>query len=370
MNSNEEIAESAEHDKPECLLVRGLGFGVIAAIGYTAANVFLRGAADQNPYWVSGVKSICTFLVFAPWIGFLICCGKSVFPSSKSLRNLLLAAMLGQFGGNVTLQIAFGLIGLAISVPICLGTMITASAVIGRVFGHEPLKKQVALSIPVFLIAIGCLSLGRMVQDPGVASGVGAADFWGIIGGCLAAAASGLSYSVLGFAIRQCTHEEIPVTCPIVLVALVGALGLAPIGAWQQGVEGLAQIPLQSWTMIVLAGICNALSFLALTYSLKMVPVIYVHLVNSSQVAMAAIAGALIFAEPISLLIGAGVILTALGFIVMSRQPSGASSPKAKGHSVQASENAPIQEEDPGADQPIRTTSDPLNETDPAESLA
>ena len=105
------------------------------------------------------------------------------------------------------------------------------------------------------------------------------------------------------------------------IVAMVGTVGLCGLGAEQLRMEGVSAIPVEAWVGMSLAGIVNAAAFYALTVSLKILPVLYVHLVNSSQVAMAAIAGALIFKEPVTLLIGIGAALTVLGFLVMSSEP-------------------------------------------------
>ena len=45
-------------------IIRGTILGLIAAIGYTAANVFLRFSTDVDPYWVSWVKAIPTVVIF------------------------------------------------------------------------------------------------------------------------------------------------------------------------------------------------------------------------------------------------------------------------------------------------------------------
>ena len=301
-------------------LTRGMMFGALAAIGYTAANVFLRSVSDYNSAWVSGVKSLWTFSLCIPWLVAPWLKGQRVFPSAKMTLWLVLAAVMGQFGGNLAFQFSLRQIGLAISVPLCLGTMITSSAIVGSVWGREPLRRSVLISIPVFLLAITLLSSGRMVetaqQDLDVENG---SLIWVIVG-CCCAALSGLAYSILGFVIRRCTHDEIPIVTPMAIVAMVGTVGLCSLGAEQLGVEGVSAIPLQAWFGMSLAGVVNAAAFYALTVSLKILPVLYVHLVNSSQVAMAAIAGALIFGEPVTLLIGIGVVLTVLGFLVMSSE--------------------------------------------------
>ena len=58
----------------------------------------------------------------------------------------------------------------------------------------------------------------------------------------------------------------------------------------------LATLPRDFWTMM-LAGFFNAVAFLALAKSLQLIPVVYVNALSSSQAAMAAVAGILIFAE-------------------------------------------------------------------------
>jgi DME family drug/metabolite transporter len=302
-------------------LWRGVIFGAVAAIGYTAANVFLRGVAEYNSAWVSGMKSLWTFSLCVPWLILPWIQGKRVLPPAKTTVSLVTAACLGQFGGNLAFQFGLRAIGLAITVPLCLGTMITASAFIGRVWGGEPLKRSLLIAIPIFLAAIVLLSSGQMYVAAQEDLEVDDRSLIWVIVGCWSAGLSGLSYSILGFAIRRSTRDEIPLATPMAIVALVGAMGLSGIGGFQLGPSGISEIPPRVWLGMSLAGIVNAAAFFSLTVSLKILPVLYVHLVNSSQVAMAAIAGALIFGEPITWIIGTGVLLTVLGFVVMTREP-------------------------------------------------
>ena len=308
-----------QNDGP--LLWRGVMFGAMAAIGYTAANVFLRGVAEYNSAWVSGMKSLWTFSLCGPFLIMPWIHGKKVLPPFRMTIALILAACFGQFGGNLAFQFGLRAVGLAITVPLCLGTMITSSAIIGRVWGGEPLKRSLLIAIPLFLAAIVLLSSGQMYVAAQEDLEVDNPSLIWVIAGCWSAGLSGLSYSVLGFATRRGTHSEIPLVTPMVIVALVGAIGLSSIGGSQLGVSGIAQIPPMAWLWMSLAGVVNAAAFFSLTVSLKILPVLYVHLVNSSQVAMAAIAGALIFGEPITWLIGSGVLLTVLGFVAMTREP-------------------------------------------------
>jgi DME family drug/metabolite transporter len=318
------VSDSDEHFEPQDdgpTLWRGVMFGAMAAIGYTLANVFLRGVAEYNSAWVSGMKSLWTFSLCLPWLLAPWIQGKKVLPSTRTTVALVVAACLGQFGGNLAFQFGLRAIGLAITVPLCLGTMITASAIIGRVWGGEPLKRSLLIAIPLFLAAIVLLSSGQMYVAAQEDLEVDDRSLVWVIAGCWSAGLSGLSYSVLGFAIRRSTHNEVPLVTPMAIVALVGAIGLSGIGGFQLGASGISEIPAKAWLGMSLAGIVNAAAFFSLTVSLKILPVLYVHLVNSSQVAMAAIAGALIFGEPITWLIGSGVMLTVLGFVAMTREP-------------------------------------------------
>ena len=62
---------------------------------------------------------------------------------------------------------------------------------------------------------------------------------------------------------------------------------------------------------MILAGLFNAVAFLALTKSLQLVPVVYFNALNATQAAMGALAGIMLFAEPSTWLLWLGVAMTA-----------------------------------------------------------
>ena len=64
------------------------------------------------------------------------------------------------------------------------------------------------------------------------------------------------------------------------------------------------------------AGILNAVSFYCLATALQHLNVVYVHIINASQAAMAALAGVLIFAEPLTGYLIFGICLTAVGLLL------------------------------------------------------
>ena len=60
--------------------------------------------------------------------------------------------VLGQFGGNVMFQWSLGVIGIALTVPLCMGAIILCSALLGRIFVNESVTPGALVSM---LILIG-----------------------------------------------------------------------------------------------------------------------------------------------------------------------------------------------------------------------
>ena len=71
--------------------------------------------------------------------------------------------------------------------------------------------------------------------------------------------------------------------------------------------------------MMMLAGACNAVAFVALTRCLQLTSVVYANLLNAGQAALAALAGVLIFREPASTGLVGGVLLTVVGLTILTR---------------------------------------------------
>jgi drug/metabolite transporter (DMT)-like permease len=141
-----------------------------------------------------------------------------------------------------------------------------------------------------------------------VAAGVGAA--W----------LSGVAYALLGVVIRYAVKDALSIPLTLVSVTLTGVIALGTLAWLRIGVAGmLATAPADFW-MMMLAGLFNAVAFLALTKSLQLIPLIYVNALNATQATMAALAGVLIFAERSSPALWFGVALTAAGLVMMQRK--------------------------------------------------
>jgi DME family drug/metabolite transporter len=296
--------------------------GLIAAVVYTASNAFLRTVSDCDPIWVSAMKAVPTAALIAPWLVISLRRGEGLPPPLIWLM-IAAASLAGQLGGNISFQFALGQVGLALTVPLSLGGMIVGATVLSRLFLHERLNVASALSIGVLLAAIAVLSFGaeearekmlvRATSNPmQLALGVTAATL------------SGVAYSVLNVVIRYSVQRGATLPATLVTVAVMGLISLSLLSLARIGWSGMLATTPRDLAMMFLAGACNAVAFVALTRCLQLTSVVYANVLNAAQAALAALTGVLIFQEPASVALTAGVGLTVLGLAILTRQPHGA----------------------------------------------
>lgn len=321
MNPTENPTKPDRHIDP---FVVGTLCGVVAAIVYSAANISLRAVAHLDPFWVSWVKSLPTTAMTLPWI-FLRWGGrKKHFPNRNAVLVLIGAGLFGQMVGNVGFQYALGVIGLAISVPITLGTMIVLGAVMGRLFLSEPVSRWTALSIVILLVSITVLSLGASGASESIRESLQDSSQhgpWFVISGVAAASVCGLAYAILGVAIRFASQQGMPVSSTLLVVSLCGVIPLALI-SWQRlGMEVFFSTSTHEWQLMIAGGLFNAIAFLALTKAFSLTSVVHVNAINASQTAMAGIAGLFLFGEQASVALGVGIAMTILGLLLLRAAP-------------------------------------------------
>lgn len=297
-------------------IILGVVFGLIAAFGYTEANTYLRLVIDVDPYWVAGVKAMPTVILFGPWLLVRAARSQALLPPTRPYLLLIGAAVLGQVGGNVVFQWALGKIGLALTVPLCLGAMIITGAWVGWTALGERITRRTLLSIAVLIVAVSVLSLGAP-QASAALQGVASLQTWQVALGVAAACFSGVSYALLGVAIRGAAKQGCPAVTTLVTVSLAGILVLWPVSLARMGTAEMFATEPTSLKWMIGAGLANAFAFVALTKSLELIGVVYVNSLNATQAALAAVAGVLIFGEPLSAALGLGVGLTAGGLLLM-----------------------------------------------------
>jgi drug/metabolite transporter (DMT)-like permease len=295
-------------------------------VGYTAANACLRAVSDCDPIWVSAMKAIPTLAMVTPWIVVQVCRRQKVLPELHVLWLLAMGALIGQLIGNVVFQWSLGVVGLALAVPLTLGTMILGGALMGRLLLHEPLTVRMLVAVLTLIVAIAVLSLGASDAHRAVAGSAALetaapeiAAEWLVALGVAGAMLSGLAYSVLGVVIRYGVKGRASLSITLLTVSLLGALSLGAWSCWRIGWRGMWNTSPDDFVMMLAAGIFNAIAFLALTKALQLANLVYVNALNATQATMAALAGVLLFHEAPSRELAVGVALTIAGLGLMKQ---------------------------------------------------
>lgn len=299
--------------RPALSVPAGAACGVAAAVLYTLANIALRGSVAVDPFLVSAMKAAPTVIFLTPVLVWMRYRQQTIATSWRMLPLFAIAALIAQVGGNATFQVALGIIGLAASVPIALGVMIIGGAVLGRFLLGEPVRGRTFVAMVTLIIAVAVLSWSDSSHP--VAATSSTAPIW--LGG-LCAAISGAAYALFGAMMRRTLNSGISGPATMLVSGIIGTITLWSITMSRLSTSALADVTFDQWTTMMLAGVFNFSAFVALSFALRALPVVAVNLINASQVAMAAIAGVLLFAEPLSFPLVLGLMLTMSGLLVMA----------------------------------------------------
>ncbi|MEM8734829.1 MAG: hypothetical protein AAGG44_11430 [Planctomycetota bacterium] len=345
----------------------GILGGAASAILYTVTNICLRQVSDVEPTWVSTIKAIPTIFVVLPMVilqsrsargngermgsspvsqatadrSSIEHAGtRTAFPRSE-LGWLVATSIVVQIFGNVGFQWALSILGLTISVPIVLATMLIGGAITGRLVLNEPVTSRRWIAVFVLIIATIVLSAGAGAQaeQPIEAAGssVSASEIVAdstmenvssagagqggshsvlmIILGLAANIGSGIVYALQGTMMRRSMQRGMSASGTLLVISVSGLAFLTSWSAIQFGGTVFELATASQFRVMVMAGIFNALAFFAMAKSLQHVSVLYVQLLNASQAGISAAAGWLIFSEVMNTPIVAGLVLTGIGLM-------------------------------------------------------
>jgi DME family drug/metabolite transporter len=295
--------------------------GLFSAVVYTCSNSFLRAVDTCDPVWVSATKAVPTTLCMGMVMAVMAFRGQKVLPSPRMLAAIAIGGLIGQLGGNISFQWALGQIGVALTVPLSLGGMILGAAVLGRIFLGEPVTPKAALALALLLAAIVVLSLGAQAAGKSVVQTT--VPTWQLAAGVAAACLCGGAYSILNVILRYCVTRGAPLPATLFTVSFVGLISLGFIAWLRIGQAGILATTQKEMGLMLSAGVCNTIAFIALTKSLQLTSVVYVNALNATQATLAALAGVLIFREALSPWLALGVGLTIAGLLVLARAHRG-----------------------------------------------
>ena len=315
-------SRAANELRPPVGSMMGVLLGISAAVLYTLANIALRRCVEVDPFLVAAVKAAPTVILLAPFLLWMLMRGEALATSRRLIPRFIIVSLIGQFVGNAAFQIALGTIGLAASVPITLGVLIVGGAVLGRLLLREPVRLRTIVAMVMIMIAVVVLSHPSTSVAP--ANSNTDHPVWV---GALCAAASGAAYALFGAVMRQTMRGGVSAPATMFISGLVGTISLWIVTLVRSGLDSLWVVDSSQWSVMAAAGLLNFSAFVALSVSLKALPVVAVNLINASQVAMAAIAGVILFSEPVTWPLAMGILLTFAGLLVLANRRSQSSVP-------------------------------------------
>jgi drug/metabolite transporter (DMT)-like permease len=298
----------------------GIVLCALSALFYTVANICRRqlAALDADPTWVSCNQEAVTVILLGPWLAWQTLRGRKVMPPKHAFWAIVLVGLTLQVVGNQSVQWAMGVVGLSVTVPVIFAVMLISSALMGRVLlGEHPSPRSWA-ALGLVLLAIVLLTLGaERVRD--VPVGTPPATSGRVALAVVAAAAGGMTFAMLTVTIRSTVTGVTPVTSLMFLITLMGPLSLGPISVARLGVDGLLATPPEQAGWMLIAGLANFCGFMSITRGLQLTPVVNANVLTASQIAMAALAGMILFREPFTPWLASGIALTISGILLINR---------------------------------------------------
>ena len=290
----------------------------MSALAYTAVNVCMRQLTTLacDPIWAVFNRELGTTLLVTPWLLWRVLHGRPTLPSGRTLRRLVLVALLIQVVGNTCAQWALGVVGLAISIPAIFGAMITGGAVLGHFWLGERVSRRSMAAIGLLLASL--VLLGQGAESAGFSVSGSDAVSPNPLLLIVAVAAAGLAgsvFAVLNVAIRHSvTGTTVPAAVAL-LIPLMGVVSLGPVSVCRLGLEPFYSATREQLALMAAAGAFNLIGFVTLIHGLQRTTVVNANALNASQVAMASLAGIALFHESPNPWLLLGGCLTVAGLL-------------------------------------------------------
>lgn len=316
-------------------------FCVLSAIAYTAYNVCLRGVSElYDAAWINCVQASVGTTVFGVYLAWRAVCGRPALPPSKELLALVVIGLITQLGGVLFIW-GMAVVGVAVAATLQMGVMLAASAVLGWMALRETVTPRqwgaiALITISVVLFSRGSQSVGENpAETPGAATSTledvkvsqaapqEAASPLRILCGVIASVLAGVAFAILTVGIRKTVGEDASPEAIVFLINAAGVVFLAPWCVASLGLPALAQTAGRHLAVMLAAGLMNLFGFLLITLSLQRITVVRANVVNNAAtMALTVIAGIALFREPWNGEIALGMLLAAVGAVIISLQPA------------------------------------------------
>ncbi|MFN8526010.1 MAG: DMT family transporter [Chloroflexota bacterium] len=290
----------------------GMLWGVLVALAYAAMNLCLRAAALQvDPLVATLVRGI-PMLLFA-WGTLAAQCqaGQIARIGWRVVVPLIGVAVLLSVMGNGGFQSGLTYAGLTTTVPVTNGALLWGSAVAGWWLMREPVTSRSIVGLLLLAAAVPLLVSG---------GGGGIGPVWV---GALAATVAGVSYGFGNALLRQTVKiNQLAQPPAVAVVSTAGTAATLIIVLARQGTGALAALNNSDLAWLLVAGVFNAVAFVALAGALALLPTARVGALGTLQTAISAIGGVVIFSEPLTGSIVLGLAVSVIGAILSQRAPA------------------------------------------------
>lgn len=295
----------------------GLIWGLTAGLAYASMNLCLRATAVQTEPFV-GALIRAGPVVLLGWTMLAWQCRthRPARPSARATAALVAVGLLFNVTGNGSFQFALAQAGLTVTVPVSSGAVLWGGAAVGWWLLRERLTLLASLGLLFLVAAMPLLTVG--------ASGGGGLIWLGALAACLA----GLSYGGGNALLRQTVvTNQLSQGLALAIVPCAGLVGLAGIVIVQHGPAALI-VDRSTLVWLLVAGCFNAVALGSLSRALTTLPTTRVNALSTLQTAISALGGIVIFGEPLTLTLLAGLALSLVGVILSQRRsPSATTRP-------------------------------------------
>ncbi|MDO4550756.1 MAG: DMT family transporter [Planctomycetia bacterium] len=324
---------------------------LLSAFFYTVSNSCMRQLADMNTdiHLAVALRESVAFYFAVPLFLWMFCSGKIQKVAWRTVIIFLFISVCVQCVGNVSLQYAFRILGLAVSVAGNWVGLLLCMPVLAYGMLGEKLSRRLILSLVVIFVAMIFLTVGTKQRESYGGKYSSQKTFsserescgkvvsetedfkkqereTGEISESLAVRVFLLVFIVGGINAASYTYirfmekSGVSPLLPVILLPGTGYVVLSLYDFFQNGFTTYAAFSGMEYFWIYSSGFANLLAFIFLTLGLKYLSAVKVSILNISQLLLAPIAGYLIFCERINGSILVGMVLMILGILAANVQ--------------------------------------------------